>query len=545
MSLRILAFALILISAFCTRLLPLSISQYPFNNDSLTECGMASEILDSGRLEFSSESSWYGSHSVDIPALNLVLAFISSVFGVSPLQCAQLLIAVVSLVTVGAVYLLGRMMSRSHVGGIVAGLTSVLMGTFVFATGSVWKESLGLCLVILLVTLYLKRDRLRYVSVVIAILFVLPLVHHLATAVSLLILVFLLVRSWHFALSKNTLRRRHWNELLVVSGAIVWAVGYYLFTSLDRLSLLTTGATVLLLPLSFGILVVLSVLVESIKTHSGFTYAPLVGVGVFSFVVVDYLGYVFPYSPSAPSYYLILAGVSAFFVGIAWYGAEIAVEVIRTYCTVQIGLLVAPATVVGVGIVGGFSGAAHQIVFRSFDFLDIFVFVGIAVALATMQRKRKRSYTAIGFLITAALMVSFPFAYYSDPLLGVRHDTQGYEVDTISWVSDADTGGYVVSDERIAYIAMSMFGYPKSSYLPSEILKNTSLTEMVPGSYFLFEMNWVTGGVNDYPRGKVTIPASNFTLAIESGNSLYVGGPPADHIIVAAASSIGYVMVYP
>jgi hypothetical protein len=68
---------------------------------------------------------------------------------------------------------------------------------------------------------------------------------------------------------------------------------------------------------------------------------------------------------------------------------------------------------------------------------------------------------------------------------------------------------------------------------------------MVPGSYFLFEMNWVTGGVNDYPRGKVTIPASNFTLAIESGNSLYVGGPPADHIIVAAASSIGYVMVYP
>ncbi|MBU0685069.1 MAG: hypothetical protein KJ653_04380, partial [Candidatus Thermoplasmatota archaeon] len=70
------AFVVIAVASFLTRLYPLSISPYPFNNDSITECEIASEILGSGHLNLPSISE-QGTHSMGIPVFNVLIAYFS------------------------------------------------------------------------------------------------------------------------------------------------------------------------------------------------------------------------------------------------------------------------------------------------------------------------------------------------------------------------------------------------------------------------------------------------------------------------------------
>ncbi|UCE91419.1 MAG: hypothetical protein JSV90_08435, partial [Methanobacteriota archaeon] len=62
--------------ALLTRLLPLSISQYPFNNDAITECTIASDIIDSQHLDYPSGRFYVDSHSTIAPLYNILLAFV-------------------------------------------------------------------------------------------------------------------------------------------------------------------------------------------------------------------------------------------------------------------------------------------------------------------------------------------------------------------------------------------------------------------------------------------------------------------------------------
>ena len=104
----------IFIAAFFTRILPLSISQYPFNNDALAECGIASDILRNGHLTYDPGAPWYGTHGMAIPILDLLLAFVAGSLGVTPLACAQFVNAVFSVTTVGGLFVLVRSVSGSN-----------------------------------------------------------------------------------------------------------------------------------------------------------------------------------------------------------------------------------------------------------------------------------------------------------------------------------------------------------------------------------------------------------------------------------------------
>src|SRR5512136_653425 len=88
------AFSIITVAAFLTRLIPRSFSTYPFNNDGLTECGMANDILSSGHLAFISENAGSASHAGTLPALNVVIAFFAGELGVDAYECAQITSAV-------------------------------------------------------------------------------------------------------------------------------------------------------------------------------------------------------------------------------------------------------------------------------------------------------------------------------------------------------------------------------------------------------------------------------------------------------------------
>jgi hypothetical protein len=476
--------------------------------------------------------------------MNVVLAFVSGVFGTTPLQCAQVLTAVLSVLTVGCVFLLGRLVSGSFRGGIAGSFAAVLMGTFVFTTGSAWKEAMGIALLVLLLVAYVRRSRIEFQALLLLSLMIIPLVHHLVALVAFLLVAYLLCWSWLFALANGLPKRRHLSDLVVVVVPVVWAGVYYSVISFDRISLVSSPIKLIIFCASFILVSLAAIVVLSKKTHSRWTFAPFVGGGLIVLVSLDYFGYFFRYTPSASQVYFLLVASSGFLLALAWYGAEVVIERRPVYRAVQVALIVSPISILGYGMLSGFSSVSFQIVYRTFDFVDIFMFLGIAAALAWLYERRRRLYTALGLIMIGFLLISFPFAYASGPLLGVRHDTQAYEVDSVRWLSEHLDSPILESDERLGHIAEGTVGIVKRPGLPSAMVHNLTVQNLPVGAVCLMEDSWTTSGVNDFPYGEVVLPARNSSWILEASNVIYCGGPATDRSIMFITTIVGSMMVY-
>jgi hypothetical protein len=256
--------------------------------------------------------------------------------------------------------------------------------------------------------------------------------------------------------------------------------------------------------------------------------------------VLDYYGYFFPYRPTAPLVSLMLIFAFGVFVSVAWYGTEFAMESRHRYRAVHFGLLLAPATIIGFSVLEGFTLSSQKALYRSFDFVDIFIFMGVGLAISSTFSLRKRAYPVLAAVMIIFLAMSFPFGYYSNQTLGVRHDTQSYEVDAIEWLSHSQSRPVMMSDERLAYMGLAIADIPKDSGLVTFIDGNISL---LPHWFIAFDDSYFTSGVNDYPRGFVIIPLSNSTRIVSASDVMYIGGPQSDHITVMATSDIGHLIV--
>jgi hypothetical protein len=494
--------------------------------------------MESGHLTISSGVYSGTTHSTAIPAMNVLFAFLSSVVGVAPEYCAQIAIAIVAVITITGIYLLSWYISGSMRAAVTSGLLALMFGTFVFTTGSVWKEALGLAMLVVVLVSFIRRADMRFRALCFLILMVLPIVHHLVVVIALLALAFPLTWSWFMALKTASVRIRHIMDLLTLAIPGVWAIVYYSVVSLDRLRSFSSPVEAATLLIAFSLLLIMAILVLSVKSHSNWSYAPLPGVAVFVALVLDYYGFVFDYKPSASPVYFLAALAFSYCLSIGWYGAEIITERRPVYRSIQLGLLFSPLTIVGYGFLDGLSLGSHQVVYRTFDFVDLFIFVGCGVAVAFVYKRRKRLYPLFASVLVVLAVISFPFGYYSGQLIGIRHDTQSYEIDAFDWLSSSNAGGdlYVRTDERLSFIAVSLYDIPKDATLPELLTENVSIP---PSSFCVYEAIWVSFGVNDYPNGLVEISGEYMSKLLFVDNVHYIGGRGNDQIVVFTATAVG------
>jgi hypothetical protein len=533
----------IAVASFLTRLSPLSISRYPFNNDAVTECTIASEILDTGHLNFQGISE-QGVHSMGIPAFNVLISYVAASIGASPLECAQLITAVIAIVTIGGLYILARMITGHFLGGLTAGFVGVMLGTFAYTTGSTWKEALGIAFMVLALLTFVTRSQPRHRILLFVILMILPLTHHLVSSVTLLTLALAIAWSWFIAISSSRLEKRHWLDLLGVAVPSVWMVVYYQAISFNSSTLVSSRRTLALAPILFMVLCLLVIIILSRKSHLRFTFAPAIGIGLSVLFVLDYYGFFFPYTPSAPAVYsFLLAGAIVFLFSLAWYGTEMVIETRPLHRTIQLCVLLSPLAIMGISVIGGLSQSSHKVFYRTFDFLDVAILFGAGIALVSLHgnRRHRKTFLAVSAALIVASTASYPFGYESSTLLGVRHDTQPFEMDALVWLSKHNESPNFVSDERIGYVAHALFGGWKNSFLPDYILDNKTLA---PRFFYVVEESWTTVGVNDYPRGEVVIPYGSYSRTIRAADVFFIGGPVGDRLQMFTASGLGDYIVY-
>jgi hypothetical protein len=190
-------------------------------------------------------------------------------------------------------------------------------------------------------------------------------------------------------------------------------------------------------------------------------------------------------------------------------------------------------TLLAYGIAGGATLPSHQIVYRSFDFAYVSLAMGIAFTVASLKHRPRRQLGVIGLTLTLALM-TFPFGYMTDTLEGIRHDSQQYEVDALTWVHTHEGDDAVIqSDERISYDGLALFDFAKRPYVPDYL---TSGTYPSDSTLSLFLEEWTLIGVNHYPFGHVTIDQQASLQAIDASDALYVGGPADNNLIIFRSS---------
>lgn len=536
--LRYVVLLALVVTALSTRVLPLAISSYPFNNDGLTESGIAEDIATSGHLEYPEERFYPDTHSVLTPAFNVMLAFVSEAVGSSPVAIAQLTTAFLSVLTITCVYVICLVVSRSIMGAAAGAMFIALFGTFVYLTGSVWKESLGMALLVMLVYAYMHRGELRMLALELLILSVLPFVHHLVAFVAYATIAFLTIWSLYYSVRyRRTLDQRRLVDIAVLALPCIGAYMYYQMYSLDRLSLIESSFDLVFIMGSFVALSLVAIVILRMEGHSRMSFAPIPALAVLGLVLWDYLDPLFPYTPGAPPYMFVLVCSLAVIVWISWIGLEKSVESRSRYRAVPLCLLMPFFLIASFALLSGFVYSSQQIIFRSFDFADLGLATGIAVAVAHYGSKPKlRGWIVAG--VIALSLVSFPFGYASSTLIGVRHDTLQYEVDAVDWIGEhGDPNWSLQSDERLSYIAMAMGDFEKEPRLPDRIVRQTALGGE---AFYVYEEEWTTKGVNDFPRGHPILNQTYVHELLSACDICYVGGPDSNNVIVFSWSTLGW-----
>lgn len=532
--------AILVLLSFTTRLVPYSMSPLPFNNDGMTESRIATDILKDGDLEHPEGAFYTEMHSIITPAYNVLLAFVAAVLEESPFSVAQPSVAVFSVITIVSVFLIGLSLTANRRGALAGALTLCLLGTFVFVTASTWKESLGIALLALLVLAFMNRQKKQMLAAEVLILLLLPLVHHLVAFLAYLTIAYLTSWSVVFGLMNAGLRRRHVVDVIVIG--ITGLVGYiyYHVNSLDRLSYISSELGFFGLALTFSALFAAAVLALVRRSRLRISLAPIPAMLILGLSVWEYYNPLFPYEQGTPELILVLLIVMSVLISLAWYGLEITVESSSRFRAIPLGLLLPVVSLFVFALLFGFGLQSHQIIYRSFDFADLAMALGIAAAIGHLSKFRIRGVLAVSVLI-AALLISLPFGYLTGPLTGVRHDTQEYEVDAITWVYDhAGPDANFQSDERLAYDARALYDYPKRASLPSNIVN-----QKVPGLsvYNMYEEEWTVVGVNDYPNGHPILNESYVLDLLNASNVLYVGGPEDNSAVIFRTSQPGMEVV--
>ncbi len=527
--------------AFSVHLLPLSISPYPFNNDGLAEAVIANGIVDTGHLSISDLGGLVSTHSESTPVFNLMLAFISSAIGVEPMFVSQWMIAAISPLVAVTVFVMLQNFCGDRRASLAGAFFVTMFGTFVYLTASTWKESLGVCLYVLLMYAYSNRQDNRMKLFTIAILVTVPFVHHLVALVSYMSIAYLTGWSWVFALRNGSPRKRHYQDLIIVSVVVIFALAYYSSVSYDRLSYIGSVTSMLLIVGSMLLFFLPAAIALLMESHSKWTFAPIPAAAVVIIAYLDYTGHFFSYEPSAPwPFYLLLMVASAIMIALAWYGIEFIIESRSRFRAIPVGMLLPAATLILFALISPSVIDKQQLIYRSFDFADPALGLGIGMAFYAVARKPNlvKLVKPLFVAFIAFLLASLPFGISTAELLGLRHDTQAFEVDAFEWIIDVQNGTIpsVHNDERMSYIGMVLFGVGKDNTLPYVLVRNASL---VPHEYNIYEEIWSKDGVNDFPRGLLKPSAAYMTRLFDAENVTYIGGSLDNRLVIFSSSYIG------
>jgi hypothetical protein len=517
-------------------MIPQIYSPLPYNLDGMTEIRIAQDILDEDKFPTLKNQSYAkAGYMAYTPVYNIFLAYAAQMFGLQPVEIAQIITPIIGAVAVIAVFLLIHTFVRNKLAAIIGSLFLVFSGTFVFVTAAAWKEAMAFALIPIILYMFYRRNMLKYRIGAIILLIFLIFVHHLATIITYLIVTFIVTAQVTYSYRKYRSKKRRIIFLEFATVGVCWlvAASYYHTVRFERFEYLFTGLTAVLLILVI-ILMMIVVIFAARKSERTIRFKPsyLLPIVAVAFLFINYFFPIFPAFIS-PNVYLLLS-IIPYFVLLAFVIGGATKLLYSTKLSDRswiAALFIAPITIMLFGVLKKMDFKAYAMFFRSFDFIDYGVAIAIGVGLVTLMMKSKKIDKKIICVCFVALCVATtPIAYSTKQIFGVQNETYFYEYRAVRWLADHNQAEYVlVSDQRISQLGWRLYDIKYSGKLPAIMINNKTLKN---GEIYFAESKWWCEGAQIYPHGREIINQTVLMEYVLNNNILYVGGSAENRIYI-------------
>ncbi|MCK5548492.1 MAG: hypothetical protein KAI64_05730, partial [Thermoplasmata archaeon] len=488
-----------------------------------------------------------------MPAFSMILSSFSVILGIEPFMLVSILVPIITSTSVVAIYMLAFKITRNQLVSYFAGLFFALSGFYLYLTTAIMKETIGLSLMPIIFYLFIERRDPRKRVLAAIFLILLPFIHHLTALIMFTAIGFIVITENYIALKSKALNLR--NVLLdVFLGPFLFLFTYMYYSQaniqqFDRVVNFEEGILFLSIFLIFAIFA--AIVSKRKKARATFRskakkgswlkildpkfIVVLIGLGL---LIANHFVKIFAGTLTTSTELLLLAIPYILLLFIGFSGFNIMRFTETKYRAFIISVLLGAITVISFGFLRGLDPFSLNLVYRSYDYIDVALAICLGIGMTYMiksvaaSKKGKRTLitkksvvAVLGFLL---ILATLPLAYSGESMWSLRDMTEEREFKAMEFFGPLANNSTVGTDQRLADIADPYFGISASGTLPWLFHQATESGF----EYLLIEDEWLDVGAQMYPFENAKIDEDEFTGLMENTDIVYVAGAPGRTVYI-------------
>ncbi|MCK5290583.1 MAG: hypothetical protein KAR39_01025 [Thermoplasmata archaeon] len=525
-------------TALAIRLVPLLFSSLPYNIDGFPLAKISNDVISSGEWTM-------GEYNTKLPIFGMIITMASLISSEEPLYFVQILIPLMTSMSVVLVYVLAYKITQSRTAAVFAGLFLALCGFYVFLTAAVMKQALGFTLLPLILYLYYEREDPRKRLLCAFLLILMPLLHHLTS-----LMVFSMITLIMAAQNIQRLKDGTWKAtdftLDVCLGPLLIMFLFWFYISVDMpffLDVANVNAVALFLSVYF-IMALLSIYLSSpSRMRPWFFYShekrvlpkffdqkALFLLGAIFLLVLNHFTDIFAGTLQTKSDLLLwsIPYLILLFIGLA--GLNVIRNTETRYRALVVAGFMAPISVMLFSFLWGLDPVSFVLLYRSFDFIDVALAISIGIAVSYSIARAKSKFTKAGIAAgtLSLILLTTPFAYGSVHFFDVENTTYQYEFESMTFVDQHQL--YVLgTEQRVSYTIGGFYGGEGDGFLPPRLVNDLSIESY---DYLLLEDRWTSVGAQLHPGGAVVVDDTAFRNTIRDNHLIYTNTAAQEDVYI-------------
>ncbi len=509
---------LMLVASIAVNAYPLSVTDQPYNVDSILEYRAGEWVAEHGNLNYPHGAAYNNNHTPATPLLNGLTGAISSASGVNAKTSLTVLTLLVSSTACLGVYALALRWTRRESVALLAGTLVVVSGLNVYASSSIWKQ--GFSIPIMLVALYLyTHPRGRALSAVLF--FVLLITHHYTAFISALAVTYISLNRALSSFPEGGWRSMRHLALPLALWFTIYA--YYTSVNFDRTELLPIYGE---MALFLAVLVPLTIICYwlnrwtwdrggSVKLAVAFTSVPLAiyAYGFISPLFRDTLGF----------NEMVLAFTLGYVLALPFLvrGGQLMLHTVFPAKDLFVGYVLSVIHMYLFAFLRARDFVSHHIASRTTVMLAPLISLLIALGAVTSKGSRLRVYGAVAMAVVV-MSTTTPLAYVGWSAFGADMYVQDWELKAASYLGDVNSTVY--TDDKLGRVAHNAYDVSVSVSAPLLMEEGSAID-----GYVLCSEKWQTDGAQMYPMPPQRV---NLTAYMEDGDILLISGPAGERVYV-------------
>ncbi|MCK4757476.1 MAG: hypothetical protein KAS67_03395 [Thermoplasmata archaeon] len=549
--------ALLFMVSFIVRLLPTMESGLPFNIDGFPLAKISEIMISSGHIPNYGAYSGLLGYNMKLPVFPLLLSQFSIVLGVEPLVLLPYFCAFIGSFSVVIVYIFALKILKNQRAALLASLFLAFTGLFVYVTTAAMKELLGIVVLCLLLYSYSLRKDPRHRMIAVALLVLLPFIHHLTSLIAFIIVSLV---SFHSILVANKHEEKFFRhvvlELLAGPALGLIALAYYLSVEMQFFSDVSNlnDSALLFSVCTLGLLV--HVMISSPAMSKPWFFLPvrdkkgnlsifaLFDEKVLFVMIAMFILYIngkkslFIGAPKTTGLLLDLMVPYFILAIIGMVGFNLLRYSKFKYKPVIIAMFLAPLILMAFSVFRGLDVFNFTLVFRAYNFIDIPLAIVSGMGAAyliklaldyTKDHGKALKIVPVSIFLAFCLLcvASIPLAYERVEAFGIQETTYDYEFEAMAWLADSNVTT-ISSDQRYMDIIGPYFNVTCDWTMPWILARGQTPEDTT----ILISDSWTDIGAQMNIMERVVISDERMDMLINRSSRIYCGGPEGNNMYV-------------